>query len=49
MVEKGRSGLVGGSDCGGQPGDFVPGTEAVGGLASVFLGVEQVRTGPEAW
>ena len=31
------------------PGDFVPGTEAVGHLAAVFLGVEQVTTGPEVW
>jgi hypothetical protein len=41
--------LSGGSGCGGQPGDFVPGTDAVGHLAPVFLGVEQVTTGPEVW
>jgi hypothetical protein len=49
VVEEGRSGPSGGSGCGGQPGDFVPGTEAVGHLAPVFLGVEQVTTGPEVW
>ena len=45
--EEGRSVLSGGSGCGGPPGDFVPGTEAVGHLAAVFLGVEQVTTVPE--
>jgi hypothetical protein len=48
-LRRGRSGPVGGSGCGGQPDDLVPGTEAVGHLASVFLGVEQVATGPEVW
>jgi hypothetical protein len=48
-LRRGRLGPVGGSGCGGQPGDVVPGTEAVGHLASVFLGVEQVTTGPEVW
>jgi hypothetical protein len=47
VVEEGRSVLSGGSGCGGPPGDFVPGTEAVGHLAAVFLGVEQVTTVPE--
>ena len=47
VVEEGRSVLSGGSGCGGPPGDFIPGTEAVGHLAAVFLGVEQVTTGPE--
>ncbi len=49
VVEEGRSGPSGGSGRDGQPGDFVPGTEAVGHLAPVFLGVEQVTTGPEVW
>jgi hypothetical protein len=47
VVEEGRPVLPGGSGCGGSPGDFIPGTEAVGHLAAVFLGVEQVTTGPE--
>jgi hypothetical protein len=37
----------GGSGGGGQPGDVVPGTEAADHLAAVFLGMEQVTTGPE--
>jgi hypothetical protein len=47
LVEEGGQVLSGGSGCGGQPGDVVPGAEAVGHLAAVFLGVEQVTTGPE--
>ena len=46
MVEGGR---VRWSGSGGrdQPGDFVPDAEAVGHLAAVLLGVEQVTTRPE--
>jgi hypothetical protein len=46
-LRRGGRVLSGGSGCGGQPGDVVPGTEAVGDLASVFLGVERVTAGPE--
>ena len=47
VVGEGGQVLSGGSGYGGQPGDVVPGAEAVGHLAVVFLGVEQVTTGPE--
>jgi hypothetical protein len=47
VVEEGRSVLRGGSGCGGSSGGFISGIEAVGVFAAVFLGVEQVTTGPE--
>jgi hypothetical protein len=47
VVEEGGQVLSGGSNCGGQPGDVVQVLKVVGHLAAVFLGVEQVTTGPE--